>query len=50
LLHNTFKFSNRVNKKIQTFLEKDYDKLIVASWIVLLTALVFIKFGTALFA
>ena len=50
LLHDTFRFSKRSNKKVMQFLEKDFDKLIVASWIVILIALVFAKFGDALFA
>jgi uncharacterized membrane protein len=50
LVHNTFNVSKSLDKKIQAILSKDYDKLIVASWLVLLTALIFIKFGTALFA
>lgn len=48
--HNTFNVSKKLNKKIQAFLSKDYDKLIVASWLVLIIALIFIKFGSALFA
>lgn len=50
LAHNTFNLSKKLNEKIQVILSKDYDKLIVASWLVLLTALIFIKFGSALFA
>jgi uncharacterized membrane protein len=49
-LQNTFNFSTKVHKKITTFFEKDYDKLIVAAWVVILIALVFIKFGDSLFA
>ncbi len=49
LRENTFGFSKGWNKKIQKFLDSGYDKLIVASWIVILIALVFIKFGEALF-
>jgi uncharacterized membrane protein len=50
LRENTFNFSKKTHKKIGEFLKKDYDKLIVASWIVLMIALVFIKFGEGLFA
>lgn len=50
LRENTFNFSKILSAKIQRFLAKGYYQLIVASWVVLLTALVFIKFGTALFA
>lgn len=38
-----------LNARIQALLDKDIDKLIVASWIVLLIALVFVKFGADLF-
>lgn len=50
LQHNTFGFAKTTHKKVSQFLDKDYDKLIVASWILLLVALVFAKFGDALFA
>jgi hypothetical protein len=38
------------NKQIQAILDKDFHKLLVASWIVLMIVLVFLKFGDALFA
>lgn len=50
LRENTFNLKKETNKKIQTFIGKDYGKLLVAAWIVLLIALVFLKFGDALFA
>ena len=50
LKHNTFTLSKAVHKKIEHFLDKDYDKLAVAIWIFILVALVFAKFGDALFA
>lgn len=50
LRENTFQFSKSVNKKIHIFLQKDYDKLLTASWIMLLIALVIVKFGESLFA
>lgn len=50
LLNNTFGASKATNKKVEQFLAKDFDKLIVASWIVILVGLVFIRFGEALFA
>ncbi len=50
LRENTFGFKAKTNKNIQEFLFKDYDKLAIASWVVLLVALVFLKFGDALFA
>lgn len=50
LKHNIFQFKKKINKKIQAFLEKGYHQLIVASWLVLMVVLVFLKFGTDLFA
>lgn len=50
LQENTFNFSKERQKKILQFLQKDFDKLIVAIWVVVLIALVFAKFGDALFA
>ena len=50
LRENTFNFSTKTNKRVQLFLQKDFDKLAVAIWIVILIALVFIKFGDALFS
>jgi hypothetical protein len=50
LQHNTFGYSKKLHKKINQFIEKDYDEVITAAWIVLLVALVFAKFGDALFA
>lgn len=50
LRENNFNISKSCNVKIQNFLKKGYLQLIVASWVVIVIALVFIKFGTALFA
>lgn len=50
LRENTFRFSKVVNDRIQTYLKKDFGKLLTASWIVLMIALIFIKFGDSLFA
>jgi uncharacterized membrane protein len=50
LRNNTLNFSKTINKKIQSFLDKDFDKLIAASWIVLLIILVVLKFGKDLIA
>lgn len=50
LRENTFGFSKVTNKKIQAFVSAGYHKLIVASWVVIMIALVFLKFGDALFA
>jgi uncharacterized membrane protein len=50
LRENTFNLGKALNKKVQTFLDKDFDKLIIATWIVLLVVLTILKFGAALFA
>jgi uncharacterized membrane protein len=50
LQHNTFQFKKDTQKKIEAFLAKDYDKFAVAVWVFILIALVFAKFGDALFA
>jgi uncharacterized membrane protein len=42
---NTFDLSKKNNKKVQAFLDKGYHQLIVASWIVLLVVLVYVKFA-----
>lgn len=48
--NNTFRVSKARNKIIQNWLDKDFDKFIVACWIVLLVALVILKFGDGLIA
>lgn len=50
LRENTFHFSKSTHQKIKDFMQKDYDKLLTASWVVLLVALVILKFGDSLFA
>ena len=50
LKENHFGLPDRVNARIQAILDKDIGKIITATWMVLLIALVFIKFGSALFA
>jgi fatty acid desaturase len=50
LLHGTFDIPKRMNKKLTQFLAKDYDKVIVAGWLVLLVGLVILRFGEALVA
>ncbi len=49
LRDNMLKFSKKSNEKIQKFLKGGYHQLVVASWVVLMIALVFLKFGTDLF-
>lgn len=50
LRDNVFGFKKGLYEKIRRFLDKDFGKLAVAAWVVLLIALVFLKFGDALFA
>lgn len=50
LKDNIFGLSKKLNQNVQAFLKKDLHIVIVAAWLVLLTALVFLKFGDALFA
>ncbi len=50
LRENTFNFSKSANKVVQKYLEKDISKLITASWIVIMIALILVKFGESLFA
>lgn len=50
LQHGTFGFDKSTNKKVVQFLANDYDKVFVALWVVLLIALVILKFGDALVA
>lgn len=50
LQENTFNFSKKTNKRIQSFMNSGYHKLIVAAWIVAMIALVVLKFGADLFA
>ncbi len=47
---NLKNFSKEANAKVQKFLNGGYYQLLVASWIVIMIALVFLKFGAALFA
>lgn len=47
---NNFNLGKKVHKKIETFQKKDFGKLLTASWIVILAILVFLKFGSDLFA
>lgn len=50
LRRNHFGLDKKLDKRIQTWLDKDYDKLAVGIWLLFMTALVFLKFGEALFA
>jgi uncharacterized membrane protein len=50
LRENHLNLSKTRNKQVQAVLDKDFHKVIVASWIVLMIVLVFLQFGDALFA
>ncbi len=50
VMHGTFNIPKKANKQLKQLFEKDFDKLFVASWIVLLIMLVIIKFGDSLVA
>lgn len=50
LRENIWSLSKKTNEKVQKFIDAGYHKLIVASWLVLMIALVILKFGAALFA
>jgi len=47
---NNFGLSKQTNKRVQNWLDKDYDKLAVGAWLLLMTVLVILKFGNGLFA
>lgn len=47
---NTFQVSDKTLKPIRKFLDKGYYQLVIASWVVLMIALVIIKFGDGLFS
>lgn len=46
----TFGFSKAVQKRANGLLDKGYYHLVIASWVVLMIALVILKFGDSLFA
>jgi uncharacterized membrane protein len=50
LRENTFHLSSSAHKRVMTLFGKDIHKVIVAAWIVVMIALVFLQFGDALFA
>lgn len=47
---NVLGLSKRADRRVRAFLAKGYHQLVVASWIVLMIALVLLKFGADLFA
>lgn len=50
LREDVFGFSKQLHKRVQVFLDKGYHQLAVASWIVVMVALVLLQFGADLFA
>lgn len=50
LRENIWNLNKKANEKVQAFLKSGFHQLIVAAWIVLMVVLVFLKFGTDLFA
>lgn len=50
LRENNLYLPKKTHKKALAFLQKDYDKMLVAVWLLVMTALVFIQFGEGLFA
>lgn len=46
---NNLFLSKKIHAKALAFIQKDYDKLLTAAWLVLLAALVLTKFGEGLF-
>lgn len=50
LRQNSFGLKKDVNKKVQKWLDAQYDRLVVAAWLLVMVALVFLKFGDGLFA
>ncbi len=47
---NNFNLGKKAHKRLEAFQKKDFGKLLTASWIVILAILVFLKFGSDLFA
>lgn len=50
LRENNFGFSRAHEAKFKQYVIQGYHQLVVASWLVLMIVLVFLKFGTALFS
>ena len=50
LRENIWNLNKGANDKVQKFLKSGYHQLLVASWLVLMVVLVFLKFGAELFA
>lgn len=50
LRENAYGLSKATSQKVQQFLSNGFDQLVVASWMLLMVVLVFLKFGMDLFA
>lgn len=50
LRQNVFHLSKKANARVQTFLDKQYDRFIVATWVVTMALLVVLKFGEGLWS
>lgn len=50
LKHNVFGLKEKLNARVQRFLEGGYHQAIVLAWLALMVVLVFLQFGDALFA
>ncbi len=50
LKENIWNIKKKTNAVVQNFLKSGYHQLVVAAWLVLMVALVFMQFGAALFA
>ena len=50
LKENIWNIKKKTNAVVQNFLKSGYHQLVVAAWLVLMVALVFLQFGAALFA
>ncbi|HET8690314.1 MAG TPA: vitamin K epoxide reductase family protein [Candidatus Saccharimonadales bacterium] len=50
LLENNFGFNKRLDKSLHEFIGQKYDVMLTIAIIVILAALIFVKFGDALFA
>lgn len=46
---NHLGLDKKKNATVQAFLDRDYDKLLTGLWLLLMTAVVFLKFGEGLF-
>lgn len=50
LRNNNFNFKSKLNKNVQKFLDKEYDKLLVFVWVSIILFMIVSKFGMDLFS